>query len=73
MQVGRRTFGLLRGARLRNTWVICLFVGDNPEKSGLSPHTFRKEESRKARREEPAAHQVVGRVTAYQANDGYLV
>ena len=25
------------GARVRNTWVICREVGDNPEKSGLIP------------------------------------
>ena len=27
----------LSGARVRNTWVICRRVGDNPEKSGLIP------------------------------------
>ena len=73
MQVERRAFGLLRGARLRNTWVICPSVGDSSEKSELNPHTLRKEESSNAPKEEPAAHQVVGGVIAYQAGDGYLV
>ena len=49
---------------------ICPSVGDNPEKSELIPHTLRKKESGNALKEEPAAHQVVGGVTAYQANDG---
>ncbi len=26
------------GVRVRNTWVICREVGDNPEKSGLIPN-----------------------------------
>jgi hypothetical protein len=30
--------GKLSGARVRNTWVICREVGDNPEKSGLIPN-----------------------------------
>jgi hypothetical protein len=49
---------------------ICPTVGDNPAKAELIPHTLREKESRKARSEEPAAHQVVGGVTAHQATDG---
>ena len=45
-------------------------VGDNSAKAVLIPHTLGNEESRKAPREWPAAHQVVGGVTAYRANDG---
>ena len=48
-------------------------VGDTSEKSETIPHTVRKEESSNALWDEPAAHQVVGRVTAYQAGDGSLV
>ena len=49
---------------------ICLGVGDNPSKGGLIPHTLGNEESRKAQGEWPAAHQVVGGVMAYRADDG---
>ena len=48
-------------------------VGDTSEKSETIPHTVRKEERRKSLWDEPAAHQVVGRVMAYQAFDGFLV
>jgi hypothetical protein len=48
----------------------CLWVGDNSAKALLIPHTLGSEESRKAPREWPAAHQVVGGVMAYQADDG---
>ena len=48
----------------------CLLVGDNTAKAVLIPHTLGNEESRKAQGEWPAAHQVVGGVTAYLANDG---
>jgi hypothetical protein len=48
-------------------------VGDTSEKSETIPHTFRKEESSNALRDEPAAHQVVGEVMAHQAFDGSLV
>jgi hypothetical protein len=51
----------------------CPGVGDTPSKDGTSPHTVRKEESRKALWEGPAAHQVVGVVRAHQADDGSLV
>jgi hypothetical protein len=66
-------FGGLRGARLRNTWVIYPGVGDNGPKGSLIPHTLLREESGDAHSDEPAAHQVAGRVRAYQADDGYLV
>jgi hypothetical protein len=48
----------------------CLLVGDNTAKAVLIPHTLGNQESRKAQGEWPAAHQVVGGVTAYRANDG---
>ena len=48
-------------------------VGDTSEKSETIPHTLANEESANALWDEPAAHQVVGRVTAYQAADGFLV
>ena len=48
----------------------CLLVGDNSAKAVLIPHTLYQEESRKAQGEWPAAHQVVGGVTAYLADDG---
>jgi hypothetical protein len=48
----------------------CLLVGDNTAKAVLIPHTLGNEESRKAQGEWPAAHQVVGGVTAYLADDG---
>ena len=49
---------------------INLLVGDNSAKALLIPHTLGNEESRKAQGDEPAAHQVVGGVMAYQADDG---
>ena len=49
----------------------CLLVGDNSAKALLIPHTLLvREESGNAQGEWPAAHQVVGGVTAYLANDG---
>ena len=48
----------------------CLLVGDNTPKGVLIPHTLGNKESRKAQGEWPAAHQVVGGVMAYQADDG---
>jgi|HigsolmetaAR202D_1030399.scaffolds.fasta_scaffold16466_2 hypothetical protein len=72
MQVERTPSGV-SGGRLRNTWVTCPAVGDNTSKDVLIPHTILREESSNALWEGPAAHQVVGVVTAHQANDGYLV
>ena len=50
----------------------CPSVGDNAAKAALSPHTLRvrPEENGNVREEGPAAHQVVGEVTAHQADDG---
>jgi hypothetical protein len=47
-------------------------VGNNTAKAMLIPHTSRLlvGESRKAREDERAAHQVVGGVMAHQADDG---
>ena len=50
----------------------CPEVGDNAPKGALIPHTLPlwREESGNAPMEWPAAHQVVGGVMAYQADDG---
>ena len=48
-------------------------VGDTSEKSETIPHTILTDESGNALRDGPAAHQVVGEVTAHQASDGSLV
>lgn len=62
------------GERLRNTYAIDPRVGNNARKRVLIPRTpvegslYR--ESRKARADGRAAHQVVGEVMAHQANDG---
>ena len=48
-------------------------VGNNSEKSGLIPHELLEsieEESLRALQEGLGAYQVVGGVTAYQAEDG---
>ena len=61
------------GARLRNTWEHASMWGITPRNGALIPHTLACEGSRKAgnaQGEGPAAHQVVGGVTAYQADDG---
>ena len=54
MQVAREPFGVDRGGRVRNAWLTCPPVGDNPGKPGLIPHTFtigdEGEESAQARR-----------------------
>ncbi len=59
---------------MSNTWVIYLVVGDNISKGVLIPH-----ESTSVGKggisvlsllDEPASHQLVGRVKAYQGNDG---
>ncbi len=63
------------GERVRNTWVIYLTVGDNLGKLGLIPNVIFRciSEGLKAGifrdpslREEPASHQLVGKVMAYQ-------
>ena len=54
--------------------MTCPRVGDNPEKSELIPHdvlrVIPRYQSRKALGEGLASYQVVGGVTAYQADDG---
>ncbi len=61
------------GERVSDTWVICLRVGDTPEKLGLIPNmvSFRMKVNPKAGvslslRDEPTSYQLVGKVTAYQ-------
>ncbi len=60
---------------MRNTWVICPGERDNSPKGELIPHepTSSSEDEGKGRKtlqDEPAAHQLVGGVTAHQGNDG---
>jgi hypothetical protein len=63
------------GERVSNTWLTCPTAGDNDWKRSLKPHTLAKvrgfvRKSRKVLREGAVAHQLVGRVTAYQGEDG---
>jgi hypothetical protein len=53
----------------------CPAVGDNGAKAPLIPHVFTSQGVKKALApwEGAAAHQVVGGVTAHQADDGLLV
>ncbi len=55
-----------------NTWVTYPEVGNNDPKGSLIPHVVERPKLRVSvtLREGPAAHQVVGRVMAYQADDG---
>ena len=48
----------------------CPVVGDNSAKAVLIPHTLARGKRANALPEWPAAHQVVGGVTAYRADDG---
>ena len=61
------------GRRVSNTWVIYPSVRDNSSKGLLIPYTaiFSREYGERLRSpmDEPATHQVVGRVMAYQAYD----
>jgi len=64
------------GERVRNTWATCRGAGDNPGKLGLIPHALtelhgwvRKPAHKAGCFEGPAAYQVVGEVTAHQADD----
>jgi hypothetical protein len=55
--------------------VTCPEEGDNPWKRGLIPHVFQSvrglwKKGSNPLREGPAAHQLVGKVTAYQGDDG---
>ena len=64
---------------MRNTWIICLLVGNNTPKGVLMPHVTTgspdpagKEGARKglSLEDESAAHQLVGGVTDHQGLDG---
>ena len=76
MQVERRVSGnllseTLSGGRVSNALVICPEARDNSGKLELIPHVvtvFRKPclKDLGSLREEPASHQLVGRVMAYQ-------
>ena len=70
MQVARRRLRVPEWRTAEDHVGTCPVVGDNSAKAVLIPHTLGNEESLTAQEEWPAAHQVVGGVTAYQANDG---
>ncbi len=59
---------------MNNTWVIYLVVGDNISKGVLIPHKSasvgKGGTSVLSLLDEPASHQLVGKVMAYQGNDG---
>ena len=64
---------------MSNTWVTCPEDRDNPSKGGLIPDSSGFLEGARGKgasacklplQDGPAAYQVVGRVTAYQAYDG---
>ena len=61
------------GKRESNTLVIYLYLRDNPEKSGIIPDRHGGHKSFpckvQADREGPTAHQLVGKVKAYQGYD----
>ena len=62
------------GARVRNAYAIYLLQGNSPEKFGLMPHgimTWHQDVIKVPTvKDEHASHQLVGKVTAYQDNDG---
>ncbi len=58
------------GKRVSNTWVTYPGVGNNDPKGSLIPHMSERIKLATALRDGPAAHQVVGVVTAHQADDG---
>ena len=63
----------ISGGRVSNTWVTYLEDGDNSWKQELIPDGFGSSFCRvkaPALRDGPAAHQLVGRVMAYQGEDG---
>ncbi len=68
----------LSGERASNTWIICLRDGENSSKGLLIPDDAARRESRGQRwgpkglslGEEFTSYQLVGRVMAYQDNDG---
>ncbi len=60
---------------MSSTWVIYLLVGDNISKGVLIPHKSTSVGKgglslEAIAKDEPAAHQLVGRVKAYQGDDG---
>ena len=67
----------LSGERVSNALVTCPLAWDNSSKGLLIPDEYlgvrepgRKAGVSQALREGPASHQPVGRVTAYQGDDG---
>ncbi len=81
MQVERESLARdeYSGERVRNTWAILPQGRDNPAKVGLRPDKTTGGNpggqralslQRRSLEEKPAAYQLVGRVTAYQGNDG---
>ena len=56
---------------MSNTWAIYLGVGNNGSKGSLIPHVLErvKVAAMSSLPEEPAFDQVVGEVTAHQADD----
>ncbi len=62
----------ISGRRVSNTWATCPRDRDNGWKHTLKPDTLRVKALRKTPvlGEGPAAHQLVGRVMAYQGEDG---
>ena len=79
MQVEREAVAiqLYSGERVRNTWVTYPRVGNNPPKGGLMPRTLPVLRGGKeshavgmALKDGLMSYQLVGRVMAYQGNDG---
>ena len=79
MQVEREgvAIRLYSGERVKNTWVTYPRVGNNPPKDGLMPRTLLRLRTWKesctvgtALKDGLMSYQLVGRVTAYQGNDG---
>jgi hypothetical protein len=67
----------LSGERVSNALVTCPIVWDNRSKGLLIPDEYlgvrdpgRKDGENHSLREGPASHQLVGRVMAYQGDDG---
>ncbi len=65
----------LSGERVSNTWMICPEAGDNSSKGLLIPHKLYEFRSYRVKefislREESVSHQLVGKVKAYQGEDG---
>ena len=62
------------GGRVSNTWLTCPSEGDNRWKRWLIPHTLVVVRGLRGKvealKEGAVAHQLVGRVTAYQGEDG---